>query len=197
MNKALRTSTDEAIALINTKSFIDGVNNPDIPSKDGKMIDPMINGAKVMSMYLDFGISSSVTTNPPYKVSPINVVGDRTKFGMKIRWSSSCMTTSRNNPQSMPKLMVRENESGKNPYSSNDIEENSFIINSATSKLTTIRGMDMMIALPRLPGSFNAIQPLLMCALSCRSFSDGICHLIFINPFLCLPSHQFSAALLK
>jgi hypothetical protein len=65
------------------------------------------------------------------------------------------------------------------------------MINSATNKLTTISGMDKMIALPRFPGSFNAIQPLLMSALSCRSFSDGTCHLIFINLFYAFPHISF------
>jgi hypothetical protein len=45
----------------------------------------IINGAIVININLDFGIFSSVATNPPNQVRPIIVFSDLMKFGIKIK----------------------------------------------------------------------------------------------------------------
>ena len=69
-SKRVSISTDEAMALSNTKSFKGDVNTPKMPNMIGNMIEPIRNGATVININLDFTISSSVKTKPPNIDSP-------------------------------------------------------------------------------------------------------------------------------
>lgn len=79
IRRRLRISTDDAIEFRMIKNFNVGVNSPNTPNSNGKIIERIMNGAMVMKRYLDFEISSSVMTKPPKRVRPIYVLSDRIK----------------------------------------------------------------------------------------------------------------------
>ena len=85
ISRRLSISTEDAIEFSIIKNFNVGVNSPNTPIINGKIIEIMMKGASVMKIYLDFEISSSVITKPPYRVSPIYVFSDLIKLGMKIK----------------------------------------------------------------------------------------------------------------
>jgi hypothetical protein len=85
ISRRLSISTDDAIEFRIIKNFSGGVNSPNTPNINGKIIEIIMKGAIVMKIYLDFKISSSVITKPPKRVSPTYVFSDLIKLGMKIK----------------------------------------------------------------------------------------------------------------
>ena len=78
-------STDDPIEFSIIRNLNVVVKSPNTLKISGKIIESIIKGAIVMTIYLDFEISSSVITKAPNRVSPTEVFSDFIKLGMNIK----------------------------------------------------------------------------------------------------------------